>query len=248
MRNYWLRIAFGALAVFTVGMIGVSLARQGVGHVRSVVSGSGPLSFPIPFVTFNLDGQKLGKVSRVVVQRTAPKKISGVQLEIRLNDSVVARGLEGCRLAANFDDHPGPDSSSGHAHKLSKGVFTCLPGDSSETPAEFEEFGQAVFQPGGVTVPLLLPTDVVSDLKEGDFDSPGSDSLAQAAEDAADSVADLAEARADSIAEAAEHKADSIVAQSRRLVDSLRREGLRRADSARKVVSRMQDSLPRRNR
>ena len=248
MRNYWLRIAFGALAVFTVGMIGVTLARQGVGHVRSVVAGTGPLSFPLPFVTFNLDGQKLGKVSRVVLQRNAPKQIAGVQLEIRLNDSVVARGLEGCRLAANFNDDPDPDDPSGHARKLSKGVFTCLPSDTSQTPAEFEEFGHAVFQPGGVSVPLLLPTDVVSDLKEGHFDSSQSDSAAEAAQDAADSVADLAEARADSIADAAEHKADSIVAQSRHLVDSLRREGLRRADSARRVVRRTQDSLSRRQR
>jgi hypothetical protein len=108
MRNYWLRIVLGAAAVFTVGMIGVTLARQGVGHVRGVVAGSGPLSFPLPFVTFNLDGQKLGKVSRVVLHRTAPKQISAVELEIRLNDSVVARGLEGCRLAANFDDDPDP--------------------------------------------------------------------------------------------------------------------------------------------
>jgi hypothetical protein len=246
MRNYWLRIAFGALAVFTVGMIGVGLARQGVGRVRNVVAGTGPLSIPLPFVTFNLEGQKLGKVSRVVLQRTAPKQISGVQLEIRLDDSVVARGLEGCRLAANFDDNPNPDGPPGEARRFAKGVFTCLPRDSSEAPAEFEEFGRALFQPGDVSVPLLLPTDVVSDLKEGHFDSPENDSIARAAEAAADSVADLAEARADSIASAAEHTADSIVAQSRRLVDSLRREGLRRADSARRIVRRMQDSLPRR--
>jgi hypothetical protein len=246
MRNYWLRIALGAVAVFTVGMIGVILARQGVGHVRGVVAGSGPLSFPLPFVTFNLDGQKLGKVSRVVLHRTAPKQISGVELEIKLNDSVVARGLEGCRLAANFDDDPAPDGPPGAARRFSRGVFTCLPNDTTVTPAQFEEFGHAVFQPGNVSVPLLLPTDVVSDLKEGDLGAPEQDSIALAAEAAADSVADAAEARADSISDAAEHKADSIVAQSRHLVDSLRREGVRRADSARRVVSRTADSLPRR--
>jgi hypothetical protein len=246
MRNYWLRIVLGAVAVFTVGMIGVTLARQGVGHVRGVVAGSGPLSFPLPFVTFNLDGQKLGKVSHVVLHRTAPKQISAVELEIRLNDSVVARGLEGCRLAANFDDDPDSEGPPQAARKFSRGVFTCLPNDTALTPANFEEFGHAVFQPGNVSVPLLLPTDVVSDLKEGDLGPSEQDSIALAAEAAADSVADAAEARADSIAAAAELKADSIVAQSRRLVDSLRREGLRRADSARRVVSRVADSLPRR--
>jgi hypothetical protein len=250
MRNYWLRIVLGAAAVFTVGMIGVTLARQGVGHVRGVVAGSGPISFPLPFVSFNLDGQKLGKVSRVVLHRTAPKQIAGVELEIRLDDSVVARGLEGCRLAANFDDDPHPEGPPGAARKFSRGVFTCLPNDTALTPAKFEEFGHAVFQPGDVSVPLLLPADVVTDLKEGDLDPGEQDSTALAvelaAEAAADSVADAAEARADSIADAAEQKADSIVAASRHLIDSLRREGLRRADSARRVVNRLADSLPRR--
>jgi hypothetical protein len=246
MRNYWLRIVLGAVAVFTVGMIGVTLARQGVGHVRGVVAGSGPLSIPLPFVTFNLDGQKLGKVSRVVLHRTAPKEISAVELEIRLDDSVVARGLEGCRLVANFDDDAGPSGPPQTAHKFSRGVFTCLPNDTTPTPAEFEEFGHAVFQPGNVSVPLLLPSDVVNDIKEGDLGPPEEDSIAVAAEAAADSVADAAEARADSIAAAAEQKADSIVAQSRRLIDSLRREGLRRWRDSARVVRRASDSLPRR--
>ncbi len=247
MRNYWLRIALGAVAVFTVGMIGVTLARQGVGHVRGVLAGSGPISFPLPFVSFKLDGQKLGKVNRVVLHRDAPKQIAGVELDIRLDDSVVARGLEGCRLAANFDEDRTPPRARPHdpARRFTPGVFTCLPG-ATETPPEFEEFGHAVFQPGDVKVPLFLPTDMVSDLREGHFDSPEEDSIAIAAEAVADSVADATEARADSIAAAAEHTADSIVALSERLVDSLRSEGLRRADSARRVLNRLADSLPRR--
>ena len=76
MRNYWLRIALGALAIFTVGMIGVTLARQGVGRVRHVVEGSGPISVPLAFIPFHLNGQKLGTVSRVVLLREAPKQIA----------------------------------------------------------------------------------------------------------------------------------------------------------------------------
>ena len=66
MRNYWLRIALGAAAIFTVGMIGVSLARQGVGHVRGVVEGSGPITLPVAFVPFKLDGRKLGTITKVI--------------------------------------------------------------------------------------------------------------------------------------------------------------------------------------
>ncbi len=69
MRNYWLRIALGAVAIFIVGMIGVTLARQGVGRVRHVVEGSGPISVPLAFIPFHLNGQKLGTVSRVVLLR-----------------------------------------------------------------------------------------------------------------------------------------------------------------------------------
>jgi hypothetical protein len=215
-------------------MIGISLARQGAHHVRGVVEGSGPISFPIPFVSFTLDGEKLGKLNRVVLLREAPKKISAVELEVGLRDSVVSRGLEGCRLRANFDDHRSSPGVSVGNRQLSSGVFSCIsPEDSAPG---FQEFGRAVFQPGDVSVPLLLPNDMVNDLREGEFDGSQEDSISAAAQATADSIDDAVEERADSIAAAAEERADSIVARSERLVDSLRKEGTRRADSARRVA------------
>ncbi len=168
MRNYWLRIALGALAIFIVGMIGVTLARQGVGRVRHVVEGSGPISVPLAFIPFHLNGQKLGTVSRVVLLREAPKQISAVQLEAKVRDSAVARGLAGCRLTANLDkDRRRATSASGPATSRA-GVFTCL--HAGDSAPGFQEFGRAIFQPGNVTVPLLLPDDMVNDLREGHFD------------------------------------------------------------------------------
>jgi hypothetical protein len=242
MRNYWLRIALGAVAIFTVGMIGVTLARQGVGRVRGVVEGSGPISLPLAFVPFILDGQKLGTLSRVVLFRDAPKQISAVELEIKLRDSVLARGLEGCRLAANFENDRAPGRVQIHAEELSQGVFSCLHGEDSL--AHFQEFGRAVFQPGDVSVPLLLPSDMVDDLQQGHFDS-SEDSVDAAAQEIADSIAEAADALADSIAVAAEMQADSIVARSQQLVDSLRSEGIRRADSTRRASSSVADSSER---
>jgi len=244
MRNYWVRIAFGALAIFTVGMIGVTLARQGVGRVRGVVQGSGPITLPIPFVPFKLDGQKLGTLDKVVLLRDAPKRISAVELQIKLQDSVMARGLEGCRLAANLDDQHGKRGVNVKVGPLSSGVFSCFRGNDSI--AHLQEFGRAVFQPGDVTVPLLLPNDIVDDLKRGDFGSGEQDSMASVAEAKADSIAEAADARADSITTAAEARADSITGRSERLVDSLRTEGARRADSTRRAGSHMVDSARRR--
>ena len=230
MRNYWLRIAIGAAAIFTVGMIGVTLARQGVGRVRGVVEGSGPITLPIAFVPFKLDGRKLGSVNKVVLLRDAPKRISSVELEIKLKDSTVASGLAGCHLAANFEAEHKPGSVRVNADPFSSGVFSCLDRDSVP---RFQVFGRAVFQPGDVTVPLLLPDDIVNDLKKGDFGDQDQDSIAAAAEARADSISEAADARADSISDVAQAQADAIVARSERLVDSLRREGTRRADSAR---------------
>jgi hypothetical protein len=243
MRNYWIRIAFGALAIFAVGMIGVTLARQGVGRVRGVVQGSGPITLPIPFVPFKLDGQKLGTLDKVVLLREAPKRISAVELQVKLQDSVMARGLEGCRLAANLDDQHNRRGVDVKVGPLSSGVFSCFHGNDST--AHLQEFGRAVFQPGGVTVPLLLPNDIVDDLRRGDFGSE-QDSMASVAEAKADSIAEAADALADSITTAAEARADSITGRSERLVDSLRTEGARRADSTRRAVSRMVDSARRR--
>ena len=233
MRNYWLRIAIGAAAIFTVGMIGVTLARQGAGHVRGVVEGSGPISLPLAFIPFKLHGQRLGNVSRVIVLRDAPKQVSAVELQVKLRDSVIARGLEGCHLAASFDADHEPQGARVRAGSSFPGVFSCV--QAGDSAAGFQEFGRAVFQPGNVSVPLLLPNDIVDDLKAGHF-GEDPDSVEEAAQAVAESISAEAEAVADSIATAAETRADSIEARSRHLVDSLREEGMRRADSARRAT------------
>src|SRR5215203_5582454 len=95
MRNYWLRIALGALAIFTVGMIAHSLIHKGVNSVKGVVEGSGPLSIPLAFVPFRLGGDKLGTLERLTLRRETPTHVTSVELGIKLKDSLVARGLEG---------------------------------------------------------------------------------------------------------------------------------------------------------
>jgi hypothetical protein len=234
MRNYWMRIALGALGVFAVGMIAVTLVRRGLAKVNDVVTGSGPLSIPLALIPFQLNGNKLGTLQRLVLYRETPKKVSSVQLEVKLNDSLLARGLEGCRLAANLDSE---DRHGGGLHIRTgggnKGTFWC---SKEGADSGLVEYGHAVFRPGEVTVPLLLPQDLVDDLRKGDF-GDHADSA-----DIADSINDVVEARADSIAEAAERMADSISQRSERLADSLRAEGQRRADSARAVAQRMADS------
>jgi hypothetical protein len=236
MRGYWMRIALGALAIFAVGMVGISLARRSIGSVRQVAEGSGPITIPVAFVPFKLDGQKLGTLNRLVLHRAAPKRLSSVELGVKLNDSMLARGLEGCRLVANIDAKDNSNGFEVGPGSLSTGVFSCLHGN--DTTSQFQEFGHAVFQPGDVSVPLLLPNHVVDDLTTHDMGSgdfgPGFEDSVEAAAEAA---ADEADARADSIATAVEAQASA--SRTRRLVDSLRSEGMRRTDSARQAVGRM---------
>jgi hypothetical protein len=234
MRNYWVRIGLGALGIFAVGMIGVMVVRRGLAKVNDVVTGKGPISIPLSLIPFQLNGDKLGNLQRLVLYRETPKKVSSVQLEVKLKDSLVARGLEGCRLAANLDseDHHGPGIHV-RTGGWNKGTFWC---SKEGADSGLVEYGHAVFQPGEVTVPLLLPQELVADLQKGDF---GDDADSA---DIADSISETVEARADSIANAAEQMADSISRRSERLGDSLRAEGQRRADSARAGARRMADS------
>jgi hypothetical protein len=161
MRTYWLRILLGALAVFAVGMIGLKFARRTRDTVTAVVTGSGPLSIPLPFVPFELEGNKLGRLERLVVNRDAPKKVSSVELEVKLDDSLVVQGLAGCRLAANLES----DSSKAgdinlRAHRLEdQAFFFCAKSDSG-----LVDFGTVRLTPGDVTVPLLVPVSLAEQL------------------------------------------------------------------------------------
>ena len=241
MRTYWLRILLGALAVFAVGMIGVHFARRTRDTVTAVVTGSGPLSIPLPFVPFELEGNKLGRLERLVVNREAPKKVSSVDLEVKLDDSLLVQGLAGCRLAANLESD---SSKSGdinfRAHRLEdQAFFFCAKSDSG-----LVEFGTVKLTPGDVTVPLLVPVSLAEQMRAGNWgdhdDADSADVLAERAE----SLADKAEAAADSIAEmAGQQAAASARATSSRLGDSLRAAGKMRAESLHTALGRMADSL-----
>ena len=227
MRNYWMRIAFGALAIFIVGMLGLSLVHRGLGSVRGVVEGSGPISIPLAFIPFRLNGDKLGSLERVTFQRETPSRVTRVELEVKLSDSVLARGLEGCRLAANLESKErGQPGINVHRGPFPEGSFWCAKDDSADVA--LVEYGQAVFHPGDVTVPLLLPRSLVDELQNIDLGH--------------DSMPPVAKAQVDSIMAATRFSADSVDAMRDRMIDSLRTEGRRRADSARRVPRHMADS------
>jgi hypothetical protein len=243
MRSYWLRIALGALAIFTVGMIGRALINRGIGSVKGVVEGSGPLSIPLAFIPFELSGNKLGTFERVTLERTAPRNVSSVRLEIKLSDSTVARGLEGCRLAANLDkDEKGEHNINLERGRFAEGTFWCA--SDAATDTALVEYGQAVFRPGDVTVPLYLPQGLVAELQNIDFDEDSTEASTEVAVEAAVEAAidSTVDAVVDSTVAAEQARARIGPVVRARVLDSLRAEGIRRADSARRELSRMADS------
>ena len=229
MRNLWIRILMGAVAVFAIGMVAVALLRHGAGQVREVVQGDGPITIPLAFIPFQLNGNRLGFLDRVTIHREAPTKVSSIRLEVKLIDSLLAEGLQGCRLAANLDDDgPAEAEIPARSGSFAHGGFRCLPTDSAPG---LVEFGRAVFRPGEVTVPLFLTQSLVDDLRRGDFRrAGGSDSIPTSEQP-------------DSRTVAAHRSVDSMAWRSTRLADSLRAEGSRRVDSAERMLRRVADSL-----
>jgi hypothetical protein len=248
MRNYWLKILLGALAIFAVGMIGVTLARRGIAGVERVVASDQPLTIPLSLIPFELQGERLGKLDQVTLMRKSPNEVTAVELEIQLADSMVALGLQGCRLVANMETK-GDSGVDLHVGPRSPSVFYCAgAGDSAQ--ADLLEYGHAVLQPGDVEIPLLLPRATVKELQHLDFGKGGP---GKATEEQADSIAAATEEQADSISLAVQRALqlqgqdrkralDSIKAGARRMGDSLRAVGLRQADSARREARSVADS------
>jgi hypothetical protein len=245
MRSYWLRILLGAFGIFCLGMIVVSIARHGRSKVESVIASSEPLSIPLPFVPFQVNGSKLGTLERLTVNRESPKKVSSIELQVKMDDSLVAKGLAGCRLAANIEsDSAKPGDVNIHMNRLNeKTFFFCATQDSG-----FEEMGSAKLTPGDIELPLLLPESLAQHLRNGDWatNSDSTDALETRADsiaDAAEAIADSASAKAERAQAKAQEKAQALSERQSRLGDSLRAEGVRRGDSIRSAMSRMADSL-----
>ncbi|MGH7581152.1 MAG: hypothetical protein ACREM9_13310 [Gemmatimonadales bacterium] len=217
MRNYWLKIVLGALGIFAIGMIGVSIVRGHIAKFHSVVEGSGPITIPLGLIPFVLSGERLGNLDQVTLHRESPSRVTEVELEVNLTDSLLAQGLSGCRLAANFEGDNRDKGVNIRVGRDRNGAFRCVQEDS--TPPDLLEYGVAIFQPGDVEVPLLIPADVVAELQSLDFaDSVGAG--------VGDSLRDLQIPDADSIRAQVERqlgRADSIRASNRQLVDSTRR-------------------------
>jgi hypothetical protein len=197
MRSYWLRILFGAIAIFAVGMVGVTLARQGMGSVRGVVEGSGPITLPVAFIPFKLDGEKIGTIQRIKIFRSAPKQVRSVNVRVRLADSVSSDRLDRCILVAEGFEHVNSET-------------TVLCSTAEDTVNEnLVGVGEIVLSKTNRSFKLYIPREALREMTDSDVVFVGEDSLGAAGVNG-DSIAAAAERRADSIMEIHQPKLESL--------------------------------------
>lgn len=149
--KYWFKIVLGMLVIFVIGAFGVRAFHHGEAFLNS----DQPIAFSIPLLSapFRLGGERLGKVERIRIERSAPRSVSGVALTVALDDSIPMSRFDGCSLALT------------EASRLDKNTtFVCsVPADS--TRLQLVPFGTVTFRPGDHQVVLLVPQSMVADLQ-----------------------------------------------------------------------------------
>lgn len=152
MRWYWVRIALGALIIFLAGYAAVTLVRTQVGKARDVFASSRPITIPLAFLPFTLDGQRAGTFSRVTIRRESPQVVAGVDLRVSLSDSAVSIP-EDCRLTTLVPGQFSPESG-----------FRCA-GAGDSAVAEFGTVRLRGGQRPDRTVPLVLDHALIAELR-----------------------------------------------------------------------------------
>lgn len=201
MRTYWLKILLGAAAVFAVGMVVRAMVRSARTHVEAVSEGTGPITIPMAFVPFKIDGQRAGTFRQVRIFRDSLQDPTRVEVLISVADSVSSERFSDCILGVQGD-----------SGKVVPNEFRCL------TAADTA--GKGLVQVGALELrgrtgnfPLFAPAASVEEFRRGSAERLSADE--QQARDLADSIR---EARADSI----HAYADSVHEAGRAAAEALR--------------------------
>jgi hypothetical protein len=157
MGQYWLRIMAGSVAVFVLGYGAVVVGRKVARKGEALVESSDPVSIPLAFIPFNLDGSRQGTFRRLTLIRESPNSVGEIRLRVKLSDSVDRAALARCRLT--------PAGLGGF--DLERGFACVSTADSSPALAPYGEVTFLVSGAAPITVPLLLDSASISELRSG---------------------------------------------------------------------------------
>ena len=162
MRSMWPKIGFGAVGVFLIGMLlitGFRRSRQAVALAVSeslapaLLSAASYATGSQADLPFRLDGNRLGTVTRMQMERTDHNRVMSVRLAVQLDHGADPVSLEGCDLLPKDETNVGFDDG-----------FRC--GDTAETG--LVQIGEIRFEPNGFTRPLKVHTAQLHKLSQGD--------------------------------------------------------------------------------
>ena len=147
MRKYWFKIGLGAAAVFAGGMFVITLGRQVKQAAAEALQSGSSIRIPLAMLPFTLEGEKVGTVREIRIDRSGPKRVKHVNVVVRLK-GVTPEGLGDCALTVTNHRH----------HDL----FDC----EALTSLDLENLvrvGEVRFEPSGLRRPILLERDMVED-------------------------------------------------------------------------------------
>lgn len=182
MRGFWFRIALGALLVFIVGMSAIHMVHRASeparSAVRTTIAGAEPTGpgaalatvaavaqavahhSPPPSksdrpVTFRLDGEELGQVTRLFAERRKAGERATIALTVRLYTATSIPQIMACELVPTNDVNDNFDFEDG---------FRCL----ERGERGYEPIGTVRFLPGDMTRPVRVRSSALKDLERGD--------------------------------------------------------------------------------
>jgi hypothetical protein len=159
MRSLWSKIGIGALAIFLVGMMLITLGRQAKTAAAEAINTAlespafAKVASAASDIPFRLDGERLGTVRRANIRRDHAGGLPEVNLNVDLYDPGALGELKGCVLVPEHR----------HGFDFDRG-FSCAAG----LTGDLVEVGRVSFSPGDLERPLMVEPADAADLSQGD--------------------------------------------------------------------------------
>ncbi len=159
MRNLWTRIGLGAVGVFAVGMLLITLGRQAKAATQQAIAsavqraarwtGEGAARARVDFL---LNGHRIGHVQQVRVTRPATGALPEVDATVLLTDPSAERALADCVL----------EPEAGQEVDIERG-FHCAP-----DLADRVDLGEIRFEPAGFARRVVVARRNEAELRRGE--------------------------------------------------------------------------------